>query len=111
MGQWVEFQVQGSARAPYTVAFIKDGEKLSAYCTCPDGRAGHYCKHRFAILSGAEQGIVSRNVGDVAKVKAWFQGTPVEAALHELREAEHAVETASTRLRIARKALAEAMRD
>ena len=111
MGQWVEFQVQGSARAPYTVAFIKNGDKLSAYCTCPDGRAGHYCKHRFAILSGVEHGIVSRNANDIAKVSAWFRGTPVEAALHEIHEAARAVEAASTRLSLAKKTLADAMRD
>ena len=49
----IDFLVQGSAFHPYEVKFLKRSEKnLSAYCTCPAGDNGQYCKHRFSILEG-----------------------------------------------------------
>lgn len=60
-----EFLVQGSALEPYKVTFKKVGGNLSAYCTCPAGENGMYCKHRFNILEGSTKGIVSGNEADV----------------------------------------------
>jgi uncharacterized Zn finger protein len=55
------FIVQGSADEPYKVTFRRKGNNLSAYCTCPAGENGQYCKHRFRILAGCDDGIVSEN--------------------------------------------------
>ena len=38
--QEIKFLVQGSANEPYETSFFKDGEKLSAFCTCPAGTFG-----------------------------------------------------------------------
>src|SRR6266567_3653750 len=82
------FFVQGSAKEPYKVTFQKNGNNLSAYCTCPAGDNGQYCKHRFNILGKILAGIVSGNEIDVEIVESWLSGTDVEAALNELMDAE-----------------------
>ena len=64
----LRFKVQGSASDPYDVTFQYHGTNLSAYCTCPAGVNGQYCKHRFAIMAGEAIGIVSGNESDVATV-------------------------------------------
>lgn len=105
------FLVQGSAEEPYKVTFHKKGNNLSAYCTCPAGLNGQYCKHRFRILEGSAEGVVSGNLADIMIVKSWLPGTDVEAALMEVAEKEKALEKASKALSIAKKSLARSMRD
>jgi len=108
----VIFHVQGSAAEPYVVTFRdRGGGNLSAYCTCPAGQNGQYCKHRFAILAGETKGIVSGNEEDVAKVLSWLAESDVEAALQDLEREQAAFDEAKKRVSRAKKALAKAMRD
>lgn len=107
----LSFLVQGSATEPYQVSFRKDGHNLSASCTCPAGAIGQYCKHRFNILDGVLDGIVSNNENEVVKVAEWLKGTDVESALNAVTEAEQEAERAKQRLSKAKKHLAAAMRD
>ncbi len=107
----IKFLVQGSAEYPYEVIFIKRGSNLSAYCTCPAGENSQYCKHRFRILAGSNEGIVSDNKDEVMIVKAWLPGTDVEAALHEVVEKERVLEKAKKDLSAAKKKLARIMTD
>ena len=111
MEQRAEFLVQGSAPDPYAVTFVKDDDNLSAYCTCPAGENGQYCKHRFAILSGIKTGIISDNANEVLMVKAWLVGADVQAAMLEVAAAEREAESAKKRLTAAKKVLAAGMRD
>jgi hypothetical protein len=104
------FLVQGSAEIPYKVAFRRSGKNLTAYCTCPAGENGQYCKHRFRILDGVDDGIVSNNKNDVLIVKSWLPGSDVEAVLMEVAEKEKALEKAKKDLSITKKKLARAMR-
>jgi len=53
------FLVQGSAVDPCRATFEREGNNLSACCTGPTSVGGQYCKHRFAILGGETEGIVS----------------------------------------------------
>ena len=106
-----EFLVQGSAPEPYKVTFCKEGANLYAYCTCPAGKNGQYCKHRFNIMAGSIKGIVSNNTDDVATVKSWLTGTDVEKAILQVTELENEVETLNRRLSAAKKTIAKAMRD
>lgn len=106
----IEFLVQGSASEPYRVTFIKDKNNLNAFCTCPAGEFGQYCKHRFAILAGEAKAITSRNKDQVAEVRSWLPGTDLEIALIELAETEHEYDAAKERLTIAKKRVAQAMR-
>lgn len=106
----VEFLVQGSASEPYLVTFTKEGDNLNAFCTCPAGENGQYCKHRFGILSGSEKSIVSENKAQVPIIESWLPGSDVEAALMTLAEAEHEHDHAKKRLSLAKKGVAKAMR-
>ena len=105
------FLVQGSAEDPYKTTFLKRGNNLSANCTCPAGENGQYCKHRFRILAGCDDGIVSENKNEVAIVKTWLAGTDVEAVLMEVAEKEKALEKAKKDLSITKKKLARTMND
>ena len=87
------FQVKGSSTAPYEVTFIKDGESLTAICTCPAGQYGNFCKHRIAILDGDDRAIVSANADKVPTIGAWLEGTDVASALNEYREIENSADT------------------
>ena len=107
----IYFLVQGSAVEPYKVTFQKNGNNLSAYCTCPAGENGQYCKHRFRILEGSDERIVSDNKNETALVKSWLAGTDVETALMEVAEREMALEKAKKELSTAKKKLARAMND
>lgn len=107
----VVFLVQGSAPIPYEVVFAKEGKNLTASCSCPAGQNGQYCKHRFAILDGRIEGIVSANVDRVKAVASWLSGTDVERALSEVKEAELRAAEANEELSRLKKKLARAMRD
>jgi len=110
--QEMRFKVQGSALEPYEVVFVKRSEKnLSAYCSCPAGENGQYCKHRFNILAGITKGIVSRNEADVKTVQSWLPGTDVETAIEKMRELEKEAEKIKKALSSAKKDVAKAMRD
>jgi len=103
--------VQGSAAERYKVTFKKSGSNLSAYCTCPAGENGMYCKHRFRILSGEKQGIVSGNEDAVASAVAWLPGTDVEQAIRDVQNAEQRLEEAKKAATLAKKRLAAAFQD
>jgi SWIM zinc finger len=105
-----EFLVQGSSPEPYKVTFTRDGSNLSAYCTCPAGENGMYCKHRFNILKGSSKGIISPNIADVEIVASWLVGTDVEAAIKTVKNFEKEVEQIKKQLSAAKKELARAMR-
>jgi uncharacterized Zn finger protein len=109
--QTAEFLVQGSAKEPYRAQFSKTGNNLSAYCTCPAGSSGMYCKHRFSILEGKAKGIVSDNADQVQLVQSWLAGSDVEAAMQIVAEKEVELAEAKKRLTQAKQALAAAMRD
>jgi uncharacterized Zn finger protein len=110
--QEISFEVQGSAAEPYNVVFVKQSDNnLSAYCSCPAGKNGQYCKHRFNILNGITKGIVNNNFDDVKIVQSWLTGTDVEKALINMRELEAEAEKIKKELSIAKKEVAKAMRD
>ncbi len=106
----IQFLVQGSADEPYEVTFQKAGDNLSAFCTCAAGQNGQYCKHRFQILEGNTEGIVSRNSEQVPTVVAWLPGTDVAEAMAALAAAEREFDRAKKIVTNAKKNLASAMR-
>ena len=84
---------------------------LSAYCTCPAGENGQYCKHRFNILAGVTKGIVNLKEDDVNTVKNWLPGTDVEVAIEKMHMLEKEAEKIKLALATAKKEVAKAMRD
>lgn len=107
----VKFLVQGSEIEPYQVSFVKSGNNLSAYCTCPAGEHGIYCKHRIRILTGGTEGIVSSNLDDVKIIQSWLPGTDVEESLNSVADAEAKFDEAKKNLSNAKKKLARVMFD
>jgi uncharacterized Zn finger protein len=103
------FHVKGSSADPYEVTFIKDGDSLTAICTCPAGTYGNFCKHRISILDGNSKGISSDNADEAATVVGWLAGTDVAAALTELRQVEKHKDPDKTALNAAKRKLARAM--
>lgn len=103
------FQVKGSSAEPYELTFIKDGDSLTALCSCPAGQYGNFCKHRIAILDGSSKAIVSDNQDQVTTVVSWLQGTDVAAALTEFRVIEASSESSKSALMAAKRKLAKAM--
>lgn len=103
------FRVKGSSAEPYEVTFIKDGDSLTALCTCPAGQYGNFCKHRISILDGDTRAIVSDNADSVPTIIDWLQGTDVAAALVEFRELEASADKPKSALVSAKRKLARAM--
>ena len=103
------FLVKGSSADPYEVTFIKDGDSLTAICTCPAGTYGNFCKHRISILDGNFESISSDNASQAAILADWLPGTDVEAALAEMREAEKIADPERKVLNAAKRKLARAM--
>ena len=108
--QKISFEVQGSAAEPYGVVFVKRSDtNLSAYCSCPAGENGQYCKHRFNILAGKTEGVVSENREDVKVVQSWLPGTDVEEAIQKMRELESEAARIKKELSAAKKVVARTM--
>lgn len=103
------FLVKGSAKDPYEVIFIKDGDSLTAICDCPAGTFSNVCKHRVNILDGDARSITSDNADKVSTVVAWLVGSDVEAALNDLRAIEKLKDKDKTALNDAKRKLARAM--
>lgn len=104
-----EFLVKGSASDPYQVSFSKDGTTVLAFCSCPAGKNGQYCKHRLGILAGSIASIVSENTADVGKVAAWLPGSEIETALAEIARLEDQAEALKKEIIYAKKVLAKIM--
>ena len=103
------FLVKGSSPDPYELTFIKDGDSLTAICTCPAGTYGNFCKHRIAILDGDAAAVVSENADKVAIIGEWLTGTDVESALLEMRGANWSADEAKQALAAVKRKLAKAM--
>ena len=107
----IKFLVQGSAPEPYIVVFHKNGNNLTAQCSCPAGENGMYCKHRFRIMEGSNENIVSNNISDVKLVATWLIGSDVEIAIKELKLAEDELLLAKKKVSDYKKKLARKLID
>ncbi|MGL4767465.1 MAG: SWIM zinc finger family protein [Formosimonas sp.] len=108
----IVFEVKGSALKPYKVVFVRRSiSNISAFCTCPAGEYGQYCKHRFTILEGELKGLVNPNLNDVETIQSWLIGTDVEKYLLKMRELEKAAKKIKSELSSTKKNLAKALHD
>ncbi len=101
--------VKGSSAEPYETTFIKDGDSLTAICTCPAGTYGNLCKHRRSILTGDAAAVLDADQEKVANVVEWLVGTDVEAALKELCDFEASKDATKDDLVTAKRKLSRAM--
>ncbi|MCD1593332.1 SWIM zinc finger family protein [Thalassospira xiamenensis] len=108
--QKLTFQIQGSADEPYIVTFEKPSDgNLNAYCTCPAGQNGQYCKHRFGLLNGEVKNIVSGNKDDLPTLADMFKGSDVETTYLKVIQLENETTALKKKLGAAKKDLATAM--
>ena len=63
------FLVQGNAPNPFRVCFRREGEGLSATCTCNAGALGKLCKHRLGLMKGDPFGLVGGSSAQVALIQ------------------------------------------
>jgi len=108
--QQIQFLVQGSAEEPYRVTFTIEGANLNAFCTCPAGENGQYCKHRFNLLAGDSRSVVGGGEDQVPMLLEWLVGSDVEAAIEQVHDAEREFLSAKKRLADAKRRVAIAMR-
>ena len=102
------FQVQGSAPEPYVITIRRrDGEVL-ALCTCQAGENGLHCKHRIAILSGENPGVLA-DADKLPLVVAWLPGTKLAASLAEFATAEESFRIADLAFKSVKKKLGRTM--
>lgn len=107
----LNFAVQGSADEPYLVTFRRDGDNLTATCSCRAGELGQLCKHRVQLINGDVSDLVSDNEPEVDEIAGLIAGTGVSAALDALRAAEQAEKDAKREVANRKKALARVMAD
>ncbi len=111
MSQNIEFNVRDSTLVECRVTFVKDGDNLSAFCTCEMGQREQYCAHRLDILRGDTTSIVSDNIDEAASVAQWVVGTDVYSAMLEIEQWENRATDAERKLEAAKQRLGVAMRD
>lgn len=102
-------QVKGSSSEPYELTFIKDGDSLTALCTCPAGSFGNLCKHRVAVLDGKSAAVLDDDKAKVSQAVEWLADSDVEKALLEMRKLESAADAPKDALVAAKRKLARAM--
>ncbi|MBR8159005.1 SWIM zinc finger family protein [Burkholderia cenocepacia] len=105
----IVFSVQGSAEIPYELTFECDEKRIVAFCTCPAGENGTYCKHRLLILTGTDPGIVSGNAEQIESVTSWLAGSNLALHMTELVEAKRSLEQAKGAVAKAKKKLSATM--
>ncbi len=103
------FNVQGSAKEPYSVKFQRHAGRVAASCTCPAGIFQDLCKHRLQILNGTCKDIVSSNAAEAVQIPAWIVGTEVAAALAEMLNIESQIEQLKKQLNNVKKTVAQVM--
>ena len=106
----LKFFVKGS-EGNYTVTFSKQGNNLTALCTCPAVEYGTHCKHRIALMKGDSSIILSDNKEDILKLQDMVRGTDVEEALNDYLETEKELEKLQEEFSKKKKKLARKMMD
>lgn len=103
------FLVAGSAPEPYRVEFLKEGDRLTALCTCQAGQKRQACKHRLSLMAGYATGLDGENTNDVSALTDLLAGTQLHAAYQRVAEAEAASAAADKALPAAKRELSRVM--
>nr|DAM71191.1 MAG TPA: SWIM zinc finger protein [Caudoviricetes sp.] len=78
MEKIVKFLIQGSGKEPYRCTFWKvDDYDLHSACTCPAGKKGQYCKHRFALLEGDITNVVDYSEEDFKELQEMLKSSDI----------------------------------
>jgi uncharacterized Zn finger protein len=109
--QEIVFKVKGSAIDPYIVRFVNSGDdQITAFCSCPAGINGQYCKHRFSIMRGQLKSVVSGGDTEVGIVHQWLDGTKLREAFLEMDALQVEADRVNRSLARVKKAVSQIMR-
>lgn len=105
----LRFVVEGSNGDEYRVTLTRDATRANAFCICPAGENGQYCKHRIALLDGDISSLLSDNSADVESLKTFIRGSDLEEAHHAMCVDTKAYNTAKSHFDKAKRALTKSM--
>lgn len=89
MEKMIKFSVQGSGKEPYRCTFWKvDDYDLHSACTCPAGKKGQYCKHRFALLEGDITNVVDYSEEDFKELQEMLKSSDIADFYDEFAKAK-----------------------
>ena len=89
MEKMIKFLVQGSGKEPYRCTFWKvDDYDLHSACTCPAGKKGQYCKHRFALLEGDITNVVDYSEEDFKELQEMLKSSDISDFYDEFAKAK-----------------------
>ena len=89
MEKMIKFLVQGSGKEPYRCTFWKvDDYDLHSACTCPAGKKGQYCKHRFALLEGDITNVVDYSEEDFKELQEMLKSSDIADFYDEFAKAK-----------------------
>lgn len=105
----MHFLVRGRENREYEVVFKRDGDNLTALCTCTGAQRGLHCHHRMKLIYGNDKDVLGDNKHEVPLIESMLIGTDVEAALEELTNAENG--NCTDTVKAFRKKLGRALKD
>ena len=89
MEKIVKSLIQGSGKEPYRCTFWKvDNYDLHSACTCPAGKKGQYCKHRFALLEGDITSVVDYSEEDFKELQEMLKSSDIADFYDEFAKAK-----------------------
>jgi hypothetical protein len=109
MDERLVFEVQGSGAEPYRIVATRAGGRFRITCTCPAAKQGNHCKHRLGLLAGVVDGLVGGDPGDVSRLPAMMDGTPLPGLLTEFHSAADEFDAAKARFDKVKKKLNRAL--
>lgn len=93
----------------YEIVAARADGLLRMKCDCPAGENGQHCKHRIALLSGGADQIADADAANVAVLRTWLAGTPLENVLADFLACEREMEDLKVRQKAIKRRLASAM--
>lgn len=105
----LRFIVQGSIPGGYEIIAEKSASKLTFKCSCEAGSKGSHCKHRFALLAGQPDAILSGNEQDLILLHTMLAGSSIDTRFRKICQLEIEKERIDTQLKAEKKAIGREM--
>ncbi len=114
MKETLRFSIVGDDDETYEVSIERDANdmgNLQASCSCGTAQEGGFCLHRFAVLEGETDAMVSSNLDHVRALRDWIKGSDIEVAMQNLSKAKTELLLAHEKVEQCRKMLVRRMLD
>lgn len=104
------FWVKGDG-ADYEVRFERDGQNLTASCSCEPVQSSKICDHRFALLEEDGKNLANGETSKIVMLREWLKGSDIEAAMIALGKAKGELALAQEKVDYCREMLLKRMLD